>query len=92
MKTIEIKISFSPPDMTGLEVQGVFDVIRSGWITTGLKTKEFERQIAEYCHGNKAVCLNSQTTCAEMVIRLLGIGGQNGGTSFNFIATLPHWW
>ncbi|HIV25679.1 MAG TPA: DegT/DnrJ/EryC1/StrS family aminotransferase [Candidatus Scatomonas pullistercoris] len=79
-----MKISFSPPDMTELEVQGAADAIRSGWITTGPKTKEFERRIAKFCHVNKAVCLNSQTACAEMALRLLGIGDQNdqnGGTS-----------
>lgn len=76
-----MKILFSPPDMTELEAQGASEAIRSGWITTGPKTKEFERQIAEYCHVNKAVCLNSQTACAEMALRLLGIGEQNGGSS-----------
>ena len=79
-----MKISFSPPDMTELEVQGAADAIKSGWITTGPKTKEFERRIAEFCHVNKAVCLNSQTACAEMALRLLGIGDQNdqnGGAS-----------
>ena len=78
-----MKIPFSPPDMTELEVQGAVDAIRSGWITTGPKTKEFERRIAEYCHVNKAVCLNSQTACAEMALRLLGIGAQNGGSIFD---------
>lgn len=78
-----MKISFSPPDMTELEAQGASETIRSGWITTGPKTKEFERQIAEYCHVNKAVCLNSQTACAEMALRLLGIGAENGGSSFD---------
>lgn len=78
-----MKISFSPPDMTELEVQGASEAIKSGWITTGPKTKEFERQIAEYCHVNKAVCLNSQTACAEMALRLLGIGAENGGSSFD---------
>lgn len=78
-----MKISFSPPDMTELEAQGASEVIRSGWITTGPKTKEFERQITEYCHVNKAVCLNSQTACAEMALRLLGIGAENGGSSFD---------
>ena len=78
-----MKIPFSPPDMTELEVQGASEAIRSGWITTGPKTKEFERQIAEYCHVNKAVCLNSQTACAEMALRLLGIGAENGGSSFD---------
>ena len=76
-----MKIPFSPPDMTELEAQGASEAIRSGWITTGPKTKEFERQIAEYCQVNKAVCLNSQTACAEMALRLLGIGEQNGGSS-----------
>lgn len=76
-----MNILFSPPDMSELEVQGASEVIRSGWITTGPKTKEFERQIADYCHVNKAVCLNSQTACAEMALRLLGIGAENGGSS-----------
>lgn len=80
-RTKEMKIPFSPPDMTELEVQSVTEAIRSGWITTGPKTKEFERQIAEYCHVNKAVCLSSQTSCAEMALRLLGIGAENGGSS-----------
>lgn len=69
-----MEISFSPPDMTELEVEGAAEAIRSGWITTGPKTKEFEQKIAEYCHTKKAVCLNSQTACAEMALRLLGIG------------------
>ena len=76
-----MKILFSPPDMTELEEQGASEAIKSGWITTGPKTKEFERKIAEYCHANKAVCLNSQTACAEMALRLLGIGEQNGGSA-----------
>ena len=78
-----MKIPFSPPDMTELEAQGASEAIWSGWITTGPKTKEFERQIAEYCHVDKAVCLNSQTACAEMALRLLGIGAENGGSSFD---------
>lgn len=73
-----MKIPFSPPDMTELEVQGASEA--TGWITTGPKTKELERQIAECCHVNKAVCLNSQTACAEMALRLLGIGVENGGS------------
>ena len=76
-----MKILFSPPDMTELEEQGASEAIKSGWITTGPKTKEFERKIAEYCYANKAVCLNSQTACAEMALRLLGIGEQNGGSA-----------
>lgn len=69
-----MKVSFSPPDMSLLEIQEVNEAIRSGWITTGPKTKEFEDKIADYCTVNRAVCLNSQTACAEMALRLLGIG------------------
>ena len=67
-------IPFSPPDMTEAEVKEVADAILSGWITTGPRTRELERQIASYVGVNKAVCLNSQTACAEMALRLLGIG------------------
>lgn len=69
-----MRVSFSPPDMTEEEVREVREAILSGWITTGPKTKEFERQIANYCGVNKAVCLNSQTACAEMALHILGIG------------------
>lgn len=67
-------ISFSPPDMTEAEIAEVADALRSGWITTGPKTKEFERQIATYCHTDKAVCLNSATACMELILRVLGVG------------------
>ena len=67
-------ILFSPPDITEEEIQEVATALRSGWITTGPKTKEFERQIAKYCEVKRAVCLNSQTACAEMALRILGIG------------------
>ena len=67
-------IPFSPPDISELEVQEVINALRSGWITTGPKTKEFERKIAAYCGVNRAVCLNSQTACAEMALRVLGVG------------------
>ena len=67
-------IPFSPPDMTEAEAAEVSKAILSGWITTGPRTKEFERKIAEYCGVNKAACLNSQTACAEIALRLLGIG------------------
>lgn len=77
MRREEMKIPFSPPDMTELEVDGAAEAIRSGWITTGPKTKEFEAKIAGYCHTKKAVCLNSQTACAEMALRLLGISGSD---------------
>ena len=67
-------IPFSPPDMTEAEVKEVSEAILSGWITTGPRTKELEKQIAAYVGVNKAVCLNSQTACAEMALRILGIG------------------
>ena len=67
-------IAFSPPDITEEEIAEVVDTLKSGWITTGPKTKEFEREIAEFCHTSKAVCLNSATACAEMTLRVLGIG------------------
>ena len=69
-----MNISFSPPDITELEIQEVTEALRSGWITTGPRTKELERQIAAFCGVNRAVCLNSQTACAEIALRLLGIG------------------
>lgn len=67
-------IPFSPPDMTEAEVNEVRDAILSGWITTGPRTKELEKQIAAYVGTERAVCLNSQTACAEMALHLLGIG------------------
>ena len=70
----KMNIPFSPPDITDEEVAEVVDTLKSGWITTGPKTKLFEKQLAEYCHVNKAVCLNSATACAEMALRVLGIG------------------
>lgn len=68
-----MKIPFSPPDITEEEVEQVAEALRSGWITTGPKTKELEREVAEFCGVNRAVCLNSQTACAEMTLRFLGI-------------------
>lgn len=68
------KISFSPPDITIQEIEEVANALRSGWITTGPRTKEFEKQIAEYCHTGKAVCLNSATACMELILRVLGVG------------------
>ena len=69
-----MNVQFSPPDITEEEIQSVAEVLRSGWITTGPKTKEFERRIAEYCRTSKAVCLNSATACLEMTLRVMGIG------------------
>ena len=65
---------FSPPDITEAEVREVAAALLSGWITTGPKTKELERRVAALCGTNYAVCLNSQTACAEMALRLLGVG------------------
>ena len=70
----KLEIPFSPPDITEEEIKEVVDTLRSGWITTGPKTKLFEKQIAEFCHTSKAVCLNSATACMEMALRVLGIG------------------
>ena len=69
-----MKIPFSPPDISEQEVQYVSEVLRSGWITTGPKTKKFEKEIATFCGTNRVVCLNSQTACAEMALRAMGIG------------------
>ena len=66
-------IPFSPPDITEAEINEVADSLRSGWITTGPKTKEFERLIADYCGTQKAVCLNSATAAMEMILRLIGV-------------------
>ncbi|MEG2820512.1 MAG: DegT/DnrJ/EryC1/StrS family aminotransferase [Muribaculaceae bacterium] len=69
-----MKISFSPPDITVEEVNEVRDAMLSGWITTGPRTKEFERQIAQMCNVNNAVCFNSATACMELILRVLGVG------------------
>ena len=70
-------IPFSPPDMTEAEMAEVADALRSGWITTGPKTKEFERLIALTCNTQKAVCLNSATAAMEMALRLIGVGPED---------------
>lgn len=67
-------IPFSPPDITEEEIAEVVDTLKSGWITTGPKTKQFEKEIASFCHTERAVCLNSATACLEGILRLLGIG------------------
>lgn len=69
-----MKIPFSPPDITEAEIEEVAEALRSGWITTGPKTKELEREVAAFCGTNRAVCLNSQTACGEMTLRVLGVG------------------
>ena len=70
---ISMKIPFSPPDINKEEIIQVTEALKSGWITTGPRTKELEREVASLCGVNRAVCLNSQTSCAEMTLRLLGI-------------------
>lgn len=69
-----MNIPFSPPDIGELEINEVAEALRSGWITTGPRTKKLEAQIAEWIGTEKCVCLNSQTACAEMTLRMLGIG------------------
>ena len=69
-----MNIPFSPPDITDKEIEEVVAALKSGWITTGPKTKEFERKISEYCNTSKTVCLSAATTALEMTLRLLGIG------------------
>ena len=68
------EIKFSPPDISEKEIEEVIDTLKSGWITTGPKTKLFEKKTAEYCGTNKAVCLNSNTAGLELILRILGIG------------------
>lgn len=81
---VKMNIPFSPPDMSEAEIAEVAEALKSGWITTGPKTKEFEHLISEFCHtvhvdahGNPehtTVCLNSATACMEMALRILGVG------------------
>ena len=74
MSVAERNIPFSPPDIGELEINEVAEALRSGWITTGPRTKQLEKNIAEWIGVERCVCLNSQTACAEMALRLLGIG------------------
>ena len=67
-------IPFSPPDISELEINEVVEALRSGWITTGPRTKELEKRLAEYCHTSKVVCLNSATAAEELNFRVCGIG------------------
>ena len=71
---LSMKISFSPPDISESEIREVAETLRSGWITTGPRTKRLEKEIAAWLGTEKCVCLNSQTACAEMALRILGIG------------------
>lgn len=74
VKDIRRNIPFSPPDISELEIAEVVEALRSGWITTGPRTKQLERNIADYVGTEKCVCLNSQTACAELALRVMGIG------------------
>lgn len=69
-----MKVPFSPPDISAKEINEVAEALRSGWITTGPRTKQLEKEIAAWLGTNKCVCLNSQTACAEMALHILGIG------------------
>ena len=75
--SIELKkrnIPFSPPDISELEIQEVVEALKSGWITTGPRTKELERRLADYCHTSRVVCLGSATAAEELNFRVCGIG------------------
>ena len=71
---IKRNIPFSPPDISDLEINEVAEALRSGWITTGPRTKELEKRLAEFCHTSKVVCLNSATAAEELNFRICGIG------------------
>ena len=71
---MKMNIPFSPPDVGEEEINEIIDSLKSGWITTGPKTKQFEREIAQLCNTEKAVCLNSATAALELTLRILGIG------------------
>ena len=72
--SVKRNILFSPPDISESEIEEVINTLRSGWITTGPRTKELERRMAEFCHTKKQVCLNSATAAEELNLRVLGIG------------------
>lgn len=84
-----MKIPFSPPDITDLEINEVVEALRSGWITTGPRVKELEKQIASLIGVPKCVCLNSQTACAELTLRILGVGERDEviTTPYTYTAT-----
>lgn len=73
-KNVQRSILFSPPDISDLEIAEVVEALKSGWITTGPRTKELEKRLAEYCHTSKVVCLNSATAAEELNFRICGIG------------------
>ena len=69
-----VSVPFSPPDLSDLERQKVQEVLASGWLTTGPKTKKFEERITRWCQSGGTICLNSATAALELSLRLLGIG------------------
>ena len=89
-----MNIPFSPPDITDLEVEEVAKALKSGWITTGPRTKQLEKLLAEYVgvptEAPNCVCLNSQTACGELSLRLLGIGPQEGGSEQDEVITCAY--
>ncbi|KOA92031.1 capsular biosynthesis protein [Clostridium botulinum] len=82
------KIPFSPPDISQLEIEGVIDTLKSGWITSGPKTAKFEEEIAKYSDANKGVAVSSATMGMELILKVLGIGGE--GNSHHEIITTPY--
>lgn len=74
---IKRNMPFSPPDISELEIAEVSEALRSGWITTGPRTKELGRRLAKYCHTSKVVCLNSATAAEELNFRICGIGDED---------------
>ena len=89
-----MNIPFSPPDISDLEVEEVAKALRSGWITTGPRVKELEKKLAAYVgvptEAPNCVCLNSQTACGELSLRLLGIGSQEGGSELDEVITCAY--
>ena len=92
--TKRMNIPFSPPDISDLEVEEVAKALKSGWITTGPRVKQLEKLLAEYVgvptEAPNCVCLNSQTTCGEISLRLLGIGPQEGGSAEDEVITCTY--
>ena len=89
-----MNIPFSPPDISDLEVEEVSLALKSGWITTGPRVKKLEKLLAEYVgvptEAPNCVCLNSQTACGELSLRLLGIGPQEGGSDLDEVITCAY--
>lgn len=90
----QMHIPFSPPDISELEIEEVAETLRSGWITTGPRVKKLEKLLAEYVgvpqDAPNCVCLNSQTACGELSLRLLGIGPQEGGSALDEVVTCAY--